>query len=683
LSKSARDDSGLTRSLAQLAAEIRLLQQQVTALATAARGGDPAPAAPAVGSQVTDFLINGSSEGILAWDGDCRCTIWNPALVSLSGMPQEAMLGRDLCEHLPDFFGAARATCLAGIRAGSPVAIYDQPYGHPRTGERGYFDATFSPMRSEDGSMAGGIASIRDATSRKNAERALMAAEGRFRVLVESVVDYAIIMLDPDGCVANWNAGAERIKGYKSEEIVGEHFSRFYGEDDRLAGLPAKGLAVAERDGKYLAEGWRQRKDGSRFWASVVIDAIRDPQGTLIGFAKVTRDESERREAQAKLDEAREQLFQSQKMEAIGKLTGGIAHDFNNLLTVIAGNLDLLGALADSDRMQRLIGEAQRATDRGARLTEHLLSYSRRQNLHPEPFDVNQLLIEFQVLMQRAVGESVEVNLDLENGLWPSRLDRAQFESAMLNLAVNARDAISGSGKLTVTTRNVKITVPQSELPAGEYVLLAVSDTGGGMSSEVLTHAFEPFFTTKEVGKGSGLGLSMVFGFAKQSGGTIRLESTVGLGTTAQLYLPRTEDVPVNAVAKPDLPLTQDGSATVLVVEDDEDVRQVAVDILEHLGYRVLVAENGIEALSILSRDEPIRLLFSDVVMPGGLSGIELAREVRRLHQDVRILLTSGYTTDTIGSTAEFTFFRKPYRPADLARKISDLLGDATPAAGN
>ena len=676
MSKNAKDDAALAESLDRLAAEIRLLRQQVTALA------EP-PAVPApVASQLTDLLVNGSSEGILAWDGECRCTIWNPALAALSGVPREAMIGRDLCEFLPDFFGGARDSCIANIRAGSPMAVYDQPYTDRRTGERGHFDATFSPLRKPDGGRAGGIASIRDTSGRKQAERALVASERRFRVLVESVVDYAIIMLDREGRVANWNAGAERITGYKAEEIVGEHFSRFYGEDDRLAGLPAKGLAAAEREGKYQAEGWRQRKDGSRFWASVIIDAIRDAQGNLIGFAKVTRDETERREAQAKLDEAREQLFQSQKMEAIGKLTGGIAHDFNNLLTVIAGNLDLLAALADSDRMQRLISEAQRATDRGARLTEHLLSYSRRQNLHPEAFDVNQLLLDFQVLLQRAVGESVEVNLDLESGLWGSRLDRAQFESAMLNLAVNARDAITGSGKLTLKTRNVKIAAQQGELAPGDYVLLAVSDTGSGMSPEVLTHAFEPFFTTKDVGKGSGLGLSMVYGFAKQSGGSIRLESTVGLGTTAQLYLPRTEESPVNAVARPEQPPEQDGSATVLVVEDDEDVRQVAVDILEHLGYRVLVAENGIEALAILSRDEPIRLLFSDVVMPGGLSGIELAREVRRLHQDVRILLTSGYTADTIGSTAEFTFFRKPYRPADLARKISDLLGEANPAAG-
>ena len=668
----------LADCVAELAAEIRLLQRQVTALAGAA-GGGATPAA--VGSQLTDLLINGSTEGFLAWDADFLCTLWNPALQALSGVSREAMLGKDIGKHLPEFFGPARETCLAGMRAGSPVAIYDQPYTHPRSGERCHFDATFSPLRRADGSLAGGIASIRDASERKNAERALVASEYRFRLLVESVVDYAIFMLDPEGRVANWNAGAERIKGYKAAEIVGEHFSRFYSEDDRLAGLPAKGLAAAERDGKYQAEGWRQRKDGSRFWASVVIDAIRDQQGNLIGFAKVTRDETERREAQAKLDEAREQLFQSQKMEAIGKLTGGIAHDFNNLLTVITGNLDLLGALCESDRMQRLIGEAQRATDRGARLTEHLLSYSRRQALHAEAFDVNQLLLDFQTLLQRAVGEAVEVTLDLENGLWASRLDRAQFESAILNLAVNARDAIADAGKLTVKTRNVKIATPHSELPAGDYVLLAVSDTGAGMAPDVLAHAFEPFFTTKEVGKGSGLGLSMVFGFAKQSGGNIRLESTIGLGTTAQLYLPRTDEIPVNAVAKPDLPLSPEGSATVLVVEDDEDVRQVAVDILEHLGYRVLVAENGIEALSILSRDEPIRLLFSDVVMPGGLSGIELAREVRRLHQDVRILLTSGYTTDTIGSTAEFTFFRKPYRPADLARKISDLLGEGNPAA--
>ena len=682
MSKSARDDSALAEALAGLAAEIRQLREQATGPAPAARAGAPATAAatPPVEHHLTDLLINNGAEGVLAWDASLRCTVWNPALEALSGVSRDSMLGVDLSQHLPPFFGAARNTCLAGIRAGSPVAIYDQPYADPRSGERGYFDATFSPVRLPGGGMAGGIATIRDTTERKKSERALVAAERRFRVLVESVVDYAIFMLDPQGRVANWNTGAERIKGYKAEEIVGQHFSRFYSEEDRAAGVPQRNLERAEREGKAQSEGWRLRKDGSRFWASVIIDAVRDQDGKLIGFAKVTRDETERRESQAKLDEAREQLFQSQKMEAIGKLTGGIAHDFNNLLTVIAGNLDLLGAVCEGDRMQRLISEAQRAADRGARLTEHLLSYSRRQNLHPEPLDVNQLLIDFQVLLQRAVGESVEVGLDLENGLWPCRLDRAQFESAVLNLSVNARDAMAGGGKLTIKTRNSAVAAGQGELPAGDYVLVELKDTGAGMASEVLAHAFEPFFTTKEIGRGSGLGLSMVYGFANQSGGTVRLESVVGSGTTAQLYLPRTEEKPVNAVAKPEQSPAENGLATVLVVEDDEDVRQVAVEILEHLGYRVLVAENGIEALAILSRDEPIRLLFSDVVMPGGLSGIELAREVRRLHQDVRILLTSGYTAETIGSTAEFTFFRKPYRPADLARKISDLLGDANPA---
>jgi signal transduction histidine kinase len=387
--------------------------------------------------------------------------------------------------------------------------------------------------------------------------------------------------------------------------------------------------------------------------------------------------------ANEKLASSQAALHQAQKMEAVGQLTGGVAHDFNNLLTVIIGNLDFLdNEAAANPRLRKLTATIRRSAERGARLTTQLLAFSRRQPLRPETCNLNTLVIDFDVLIKRAVGETVAVRSDLHPGLWPCSIDPAQFEAGMLNLIVNARDAMPTGGTLSITTRNVVIAADDpafvDDVAPGQYVMVTVADTGVGMNPETLERAFEPFYTTKEVGKGSGLGLSQLYGFVRQSGGTARIASTVAGGTTVTVYLPKA--VRETAQPEPASPPTKPkGSETVLVVEDDPDVLDIAVETLSDLGYRILVAYDGVEAMAILERDEPIDLLFTDIVMPYGINGIQLARQARKLRQDIKVLLTSGYTMQTLsaeyGAEKEFTIIGKPYRQAELAEHVRRALG--------
>jgi signal transduction histidine kinase len=387
--------------------------------------------------------------------------------------------------------------------------------------------------------------------------------------------------------------------------------------------------------------------------------------------------------ANEKLASSQAALYQAQKMEAVGQLTGGVAHDFNNLLTVIIGNLDFLdNEAAANPRLRKLTATIRRSAERGARLTTQLLAFSRRQPLRPETCNLNTLIIDFDVLIKRAVGETVAVRSDLHPGLWPCSIDPAQFEAGMLNLIVNARDAMPTGGTLSITTRNVVIAADDpafvDDVAPGQYVMVTVADTGVGMNPETLERAFEPFYTTKEVGKGSGLGLSQLYGFVRQSGGTARIASTVAGGTTVTVYLPKA--VRETAQPEPASPPTKPkGSETVLVVEDDPDVLDIAVETLSDLGYRILVAYDGVEAMAILERDEPIDLLFTDIVMPYGINGIQLARQARKLRQDIKVLLTSGYTMQTLsaeyGAEKEFTIIGKPYRQAELAEHVRRALG--------
>jgi PAS domain S-box-containing protein len=373
---------------------------------------------------------------------------------------------------------------------------------------------------------------------------ATLADEARqFELLLQGVTDYAIYMLDPRGVIRSWNAGGERIKGYRADDIVGQHFSRFHTPEDIAAGLPAQSLAIAREQGRYEAEGWRVRKDGSRFLANVVIDPIHQ-DGELIGFAKITRDITERHEAQQELQAAQRALMQSQKMEAIAKLTLGLAHDFNNLLTIILNSLDLLAARPGiDDRGRALVGTATAAADRATLLTRQFLAFGRGQRLEPVRGCVNDMLRASSELYRRACGDTVEFEMRLGDGLPHVEVDVPQFESALLNLIANSRDAMPNGGRIVLSTCAAMLRNP-AEVDARRrlHACVAIEDSGEGIPAELRDRVFEPFFTTKDVGKGSGLGLSQVFGFAVQSGGFVELDSAQGEGTRVRICLPAMEE---------------------------------------------------------------------------------------------------------------------------------------------
>ena len=391
-------------------------------------------------------------------------------------------------------------------------------------------------------------------------------------------------------------------------------------------------------------------------------------------------------ERSAELLRSREELAQAQRLEAIGQLTGGVAHDFNNLLTVITGNLELmLRARDDAEKIERLAQGAMKAAQRGERLVRQLLTYARRQITRPETVNPNQLIVDIENLMRRAIGEQIEVVMMLSPVLAPAQIDPGEFETAILNLVINSRDALTSGGRITIETRNVTIdrqyTASNPEVAPGPYVMIAVTDTGIGMTPAVLARAFDPFFTTKEVGKGSGLGLSQVYGFAKTAGGHVTIDSELGIGTTVKLYLPKSSDRPVTPATVPETASLRpaSGHETILVVEDNEDVLMVAAESLRELGYQVATAVNAAQALDILRGDQPVNLLFSDVIMPGGMNGTQLAVEARRIRPELKVLLTSGYTAAALsrehGLPDNLNIVEKPYQREELARKLRLVIG--------
>jgi PAS domain S-box-containing protein len=508
--------------------------------------------------------------------------------------------------------------------------------------------------------------------------------ERRFRLLVEGVTDYAIYMLDPTGHIVNWNPGAERIKGYSRDEIIGRHLSTFYTPEDRDEGVPQRALEIAERTGKYEAEGWRVRKDESTFWAGVVINAIRGAGGELFGFAKITRDLTERRAAD-------ERARQAQKMEGIGQITGGVAHDFNNLLTIIIGNLETVQrnlSAPDSDRTRllRSTENALRGARRAETLTQRLLAFSRQQPLDPKPLDLGRLVTGISDLLRRTLGEQITIETAYGGGLWTAHADPNQLEVAILNLAVNARDAMPNGGKLTLETANIhldeKYASTQSEVLPGQYVMLAVTDNGCGMPPDVKAKAFDPFFTTKDIGHGTGLGLSQVYGFVKQSRGHVKIYSEVGEGTTIKIYLPRAHSAVATEELEPHETVPR-GSLreTVLVVEDDADVRSYSCDTLRELGYPVLEAETGRSALQVLEAHPEICVLFTDVGLPGGMNGRQLAEEARKKRLDLKVLFTTGYARNAIVHDGRLDpgveLITKPFSQATLAGKLRDIIDSA------
>jgi PAS domain S-box-containing protein len=499
----------------------------------------------------------------------------------------------------------------------------------------------------------------------------------RYRLLIDAIADYAIYMLDTGGHIVSWNSGAQRFKGYSEDEVLGEHFSKFYTPEDKATGLPARALKTAATEGRFEHEGWRVRKDGSRFWAHVIIDRIVDENGDLIGFAKITRDLTERREAAEALSQAREELLQSQKMEAIGRLTGGVAHDFNNLLMAITGSLELLRKrMPDDPRLIRLVDNAMQGAQRGASLTQRMLAFARRSELRPDQVDVGALVSNMADLLARSLGPGIEIETRAAGPLSRVLIDANQLELAILNLGVNAKDAMPEGGRLVISAREEVLAERRGILSPGRYVTLSFADTGTGMDEETLEHATEPFFTTKGVGKGTGLGLAMVRGLTEQSGGTMTLESEPGKGTRVTLWLPEATGEP----AAPSPPEAADPAEPhaarplrILVVDDDVLVAMNTSAMLEDLGHDVVEVHSGALALEAVERQGPFDLLITDQAMPQ-MTGVQLIETVRRRHPALPVILASGYAELPSGTDPTIPRLGKPFFQSDLERALGHIL---------
>jgi PAS domain S-box-containing protein len=603
-------------------------------------------------------------------------TSWNSGAQRLKGYTETEIVG----QHFSNFYTAEDRAAGLPQRALSTAAkdgrFENEGWRIRKDGAQFWAHVIIDPIRTSDGQLLGFAKITRDLSERKATEAELKASEQQFRTLVQGVGDYAIYLLDPSGRVTNWNLGAQRIKGYCPDEIIGQHFSRFYTEEDLANDLPRRALEEAEHTGRFEKEGWRVRKDGTRFWANVVIDAIRSDDGALVGFAKITRDITEKKEAQRALEQAREELFQSQKMEVIGQLAGGMAHDFNNLLMAILGSLELLKKrIPDTPDTARLLENAVAGAQRGAALTQHMLAFSRKQELKVEAVDILDLVAGMVEMLQRTLGSTISVETRFPSNLRKILSDPNQLASAILNLSINARDAMPHGGRLILGAAEKTLAKGEvGSLPSGQYLCLFVTDNGEGMDEETLTKATTPFFTTKGVGKGTGLGLSMVQGMVAQTGGHLNLRSTSGEGTTAELFLPFATGLE-NAPSDPTGPVehvTRRTGLKILAVDDDPLILMNTVLMLEDLGHVVREATSGGAALDLFTTEEGFDLVVTDHSMPG-MTGSELASQLRQLRADLPIVLASGYTDLPPGSGQELVRLTKPYSQDQLQKAIKDV----------
>jgi PAS domain S-box-containing protein len=613
--------------------------------------------------QVSEDLL-----GVSTFDGYFLSV--NPAWTELLGWSEDEIKQFHVSELRHPDDGPHSEAGRASLKTGVTTARLENRFCHKDGSWR-----WISWMMSSNGSDLIYLIG-RDITAQKEAADALRESELHFRLLVDAVVDYAIYMLDPNGIVSSWNSGAQRIKGYRESEIIGHHFSEFYTEEDRLAGVPERALAQAASGTPFEAEGWRVRKDGSRFWASIALNAIRDETGTLIGFAKVTRDITERRQSQEGLRRAQERLAQSQKLEMLGQLTGAIAHDFNNLLMVVGANTQMVKRRLVDPPSLRAVEAVEHAASRGETLTRRLLTFSRRQPINPIVIDIHERLAASREILATSAGTEIELRFELPDQIWPVLVDVPEFEMALVNIVVNARDAMPDGGTVSIAGGNVRLTpVDALDDLTGDFVALSITDTGTGIDPDLLARVFEPFFTTKGPDKGTGLGLSQVYGFARQSNGTVRVTSDEAEGgTTVTIYLPRATGIVVAPTAAQRDEEHQHGAERILLVEDNPEVQEVTTAFLEELGYRVSVAENADAALAHLAAEKDIRLVFSDIVMPGEMNGVALARRIRSTYPDIAVLLTTGYAPqqDLIDDT--LAIIRKPYRLATLSSALRDAL---------
>ncbi|WP_211258495.1 hybrid sensor histidine kinase/response regulator [Luteibacter rhizovicinus] len=622
-------------------------------------------------------LVEGISDYAIFWlePGGAVAT-WNAGALHATGYSAADMIGQPFSLL---FSGEDNGT-------GAPEALLDTALREGRSeldgwllrkdGSRFWAQILIDPVRDGDTPLGFGVV-MRDRTERKRLDEELRRSQEQFRVLVQGVADYAIYMLDPGGHITSWNSGAERIKGYAPEEVIGRHYSAFFTPDDVARGEPTTNLEAVAREGRIETEGWRLRKDGSRFWAHVVIDRITDDTGKLIGFAKVTRDVTERRASAQALEQAREALFQSQKLEAVGQLTGGVAHDFNNLLMAVQGNLELMRDHAElPERLNRLVGNALTGVRRGVSLTQRMLAFARRQQLHLEPVNVVTLVSGMSDLLRTSLGPSIAIEVRFPLALPDVMGDINQLELCVLNLCVNARDAMGEGGIISIQAATEAIgTAHLLHLAPGDYVRLSIADNGSGMDATTLARATEPFFTTKGVGKGTGLGLSMVHGIVQQSGGALQLESG-DAGTTVSIYLPvAPSEATALPVSTPTEPRRVNRQAVdvkgplpvILVVDDDPLVLSTAVEMLNYAGYDARGAASANEALRRLETIDELVAVVTDHAMPG-MTGSELAARLATIRPGLRVVLASGYSELPTAAPGIAVQLQKPFgRDALLA----------------
>jgi PAS domain S-box-containing protein len=601
---------------------------------------------------------------------------WNTGAERLKGYTADEIIG----QHFSRFYTKEdRASGLPGrvldqaIREGR---FEGEGWRVRKDGSRFWASVVVHAIRNPNGELEGFAKVTRDITERRAAHDTLRESERQFRLLVSNVTDYALYMLDPNGIITSWNAGAERIKGYTADEIIGQHFSRFYTERDRAAGMPMRALFTAATEGHFEAEGWRVRKDGNLFWANVVLQPIRDENGDLIGFAKITRDITERQEAQKALQEAQAQRAHAQKMDALGHLTGGVAHDFNNLLMVVSVHVQtILKNVGDDPKLMRAARAIELAGQRGAALTRQLLTFSRRQTSNPVVVTLAERIEAFRVMLSSSIGEAVRLITTITPDLWTVKVDVNELELALVNIVLNARDAMRNGGTISITAENVALSRRDTAARIeGDFVALRISDTGCGIAPDVLAKVFDPFFTTKEPNKGSGLGLSQVYGFAHQSGGTVTIASELGRGTTITLYLPRTHEAAGDEQRDGATEIA--GAGRVLVVEDNPEVCGVTISMLEQLGYEVDAVASADAALeAIAARD--FDLVLSDIVMAGSMNGLGLARALRDRKPALPVLLVTGFSEAVSAAPAEFTVMQKPFALAELSRTVARMIAGA------
>jgi PAS domain S-box-containing protein len=618
---------------------------------------------------VTDYAIYMLDPTGVVWS-------WNTGAERFKGYKASEILGQHFSRFYTDEDQAAGLPRRALDTAAREGRFENEGWRVRKDGTRFWAHVIIDPIRAPDGALVGFAKVTRDLTERRRAAEALKRSEEQFRLLIQGVTDYAIYMLDPDGRVSSWNSGAQRIKGYRAEEIVGEHFSRFFTHEDREKGEPWKALATASRVGRVESEGWRLRKDGTRFWAHAIIDAIRNESGQPIGFAKITRDITERKDHQRALEEAREALFQSQKMEAVGRLSGGVAHDFNNLLMAVLGSLELLRKRLPADpKITRLLDNAIQGAQRGTALTQRMLVFARRQELKLEPVDVTVVVRGMLDLLQRSLGPGIAIDTRFSPDVGLVMADSNQLELALLNLAVNARDAMPDGGLLTVAAHTADVT-PGSvgTLKPGRYVCLSVIDTGEGMDAETLSRAVEPFFTTKGPGKGTGLGLSAVHGLAEESGGRLVLRSEKSRGTSAEIWLPlaAAADAPRQGKQAAAAAEASVRALTILAVDDDRLVLMNTGEMLRDMGHTVFEATSGQQALDIVRR-EKVDLVVTDQAMPN-MTGTQLVERIRAELPGLPIVLTTGFAELPPGVKVDLPKLAKPFQLHDLARAVAGAM---------